>query len=120
MTTMELVKLTTETLSRLDRGKYKATLEQAFQRAVQDCIDRPGDDRNRQVTVQFDLAPTVEVEDNVMYCDGVKARYQVRAKLPNWESKVLDFGVRKDGSLVFNEASPDNHRQMALPMDEAE
>ena len=115
MSEQTLRKLSADTLGLLDRGKCKATLEAALQRTVQDCIDRPSDDRKRKVTLQFDLAPVCEVDDKIVYCDGVKATYQVKATMPNWESRPLDFGVQRDGSLVFNEESPDNHRQMTLP-----
>lgn len=118
MSVQELLVLSAETLARLDRGKYKATLEAAFQRAVQDCIDRPTDDRTRKVTVQFDLVPVCDMDDKIVCCDGIKAKYQVKAVMPNWESKPLDFGVQRDGTLVFNEDAPDNHRQLTLPTGE--
>lgn len=120
MATQQLQKLTAATLKSLDKGKLAVTLEKALQRAVSDCIDRPGDDRARKVHLQFDLTPVVEVDENVVYCEGVKAKYQLRTKVPDWESRVLDFGVQRDGSLVFNEESPDNHRQTAIPFEDEE
>ena len=114
MADTSLRKLSAETLKSLDRGKLSATLEKAIQRAVQDCIDRPSDDRVRKVTLQFDLTPVVDMDDNIVCCDGVKAKYQVRSKVPDWESKELDFGVQRDGSLIFNEDAPENHRQTTM------
>ena len=110
----ELLELTAETLARLDKGKYAATLEAALKRAVQDCIDRPTDDRNRKVVVQFDLAPITDIDEQIVTCEGVKAKYQVKVTNPNWESKTLDFGVRRNGTLVFNADVPDNHLQMTF------
>jgi len=120
MPTDQCVALTSETLHQLDRGKFSATLEAALQRVVQDCIDRPTDDRTRKVIVQFDVVPTYEEEDRVVYCDGAKAKYQVRARLPDWESKQLDFGVQRDGKLLFNEDAPDNHRQSTMEFEDAD
>lgn len=115
-----LLTLSAATLESIDHGRLAATLETALKRATQDCIDRPSDDRVRKVVLELNLSPVCDEEDRVVYCEGVKARYQVRTKVPDWESKTLDFGVRRDGSLVFNEDAPDNHKQATIPFAEEE
>lgn len=117
MADTKLKRLSAETLKSLDNGRFASVLQTAIERAVSDCIARPTDDRSRKVCLQFELTPVVEVDERIVYCDGVKAKYQVRSKVPDWESKVLDFGVQRDGSLIFNEESPDNHRQLTMPLE---
>lgn len=112
----QLKRLSAETLKSLDQGKLAATLEKALERAVGDCIARPTDDRARKVTLQFDFTPVTDVDEGLVTLYGVKAKYQVRSKVPDWESKILDFGVQRDGSLVFSEESPENHRQKTLDL----
>ena len=63
----------------------------------------------------------VDDDTHTYYVDGVVGKYKVRCKIPDYESKPLDFGVQSDGSLVFNENHPDNHRARSLPFpDDAE
>lgn len=107
----QLFALTASTLSKLDRGSAAAALDLAISRAVRDCLDRPGEDRPRKITLQIDVVPVKEVIDNVLSCEGARGIYKVRYRQPDWESQELDFGVRENGMLVFSETSPGNHRQ---------
>jgi hypothetical protein len=108
---MSLFSLSAETLKQLDRGAAAAALDQAIQRAVKDCLDRPGDDRARKISLTLEVRPVTEVCNNVLTCEGARGCYKVRLRIPDWESQTLDFGVRENGLLVFNEHSPTNHRQ---------
>jgi len=113
-----LFQLTAGSLKHLDRGAAGVSLDHAIARAVKDCIDRPGDDRARKITLQIEIKPVTETINNVITCEGAKGVYKVRLRTPDWESNELDFGVRENGMLIFSEDSPANHRQAQLFTDE--
>lgn len=106
-----ICRLGADTLDRLDRGAAGVAFNKAIEQAVVDCLDRPGDDRARTVTLQLVLKPVKEVHDNTISCEGARGVYKVRCKRPDYESQELDFGVRTNGMLVFSENSPANHKQ---------
>jgi len=115
--TTELYKLQASSLTQLDRGALAVTLEKALQQAATDCIDRPADDRARIVTVQIELKPKAEWDNDTrsLEINGAEGKYKIRCKTPDYESKPLDFGLQTDGTLIFNENAPDNHRVRSLP-----
>lgn len=114
MSNQGLFALKAETLSHLDMGRASAALDQAIKKAVLDCLDRPGDDRPRKVTMTLELKPVMEVVNQSITCEGCTGQYAVRLRTPDWSSNKLDFGVRQNGTLVFNEHSPANHRQTTI------
>jgi hypothetical protein len=99
---MALKKLTVETLHELDFGSIGIAFQKHLARVVQDCIDRPGDKRARTVLLEMKVVPVVEIRGSTI---------ELKSKVPDHETQELDFAVRHDGSLVFNEESPRNHRQ---------
>lgn len=111
---MALVQLTLETVKQLDYGTAYEAFQTALERAVRDCIDRPGDDRARKVIFQFTLKPNSEVHGNTISCEGAKGTFQIRCKLPDWETGTVDFGVKKNGIIYFSEESPEDHRQQTI------
>lgn len=111
---MGLINLSLETLKDLDFGAAEAAFRQALERAVQDCLDRPGDDRARKILLQMTLKPVKVIRGNTIDCDGARGLFQVRCKIPDWETREVDFGVRNNGTLYFSPESPDNHRQGTL------
>jgi hypothetical protein len=114
--TQELHKLQAASLAKLDRGTLAVALEQALQTAARDCIDRPTDNRARVVTVTISLKPKAEYDDQTRAMDitGADGQYKVKCTVPDRESKPLDFGLQQDGSLIFNEHVPENHRQRSF------
>lgn len=110
----DLFALTASTLVKLDRGAAAAALDKAIGQAVRDCLDRPSDDRPRKITMTLEITPLKEVIGSVVSCEGARGVYKVRMRQPDWESKTLDFGVRENGTLVFAEMNPNNHRQPLL------
>lgn len=119
----QLLELNSKTLGLLDRGKLSAVLELALERAVVDCLNRPGDDRKRKVVLEIDLTPKAEIFGETISCETAKGHYRCAVKLPNWESNSLSFGVQKRGknsaALVFNEDSPEDVHQQTF-LDSAE
>jgi len=115
-----LKELTLGNLKDLDFGKASTTFEVALQRAVKDCLDRPGDDRARTVVLEMKITPVKEILGNTLSCEGAKGVFRIKCTLPNWETQVVDFGVRSNGKLVFNEDSPRDHRQQTFLGEEEE
>jgi hypothetical protein len=60
------------------------------------------------------LIPTVDKNDPQPDLDAVKGTFKVKCNLPNMETKAVDFGVARNGDLVFNPDSPYNHRQTTM------
>lgn len=124
---MGLQRLSLESMKRLDAGRAMEAFQLCVERATQDCVDRPGDNRARKVLLQMTFKPVTVVNGNTIDCDGAKGSFQCRVKIPDWETQEVDFGVRetrdergdKHATLVFNEDSPRDHRQRTmLPDDE--
>ena len=113
-----IFRLSTDTLAQLDHGRAAAALNTAIRQAVQDCLNRPGEDRARKVTMELDIKPVSDVIQNEITCEGATGMYKVRVRVPDWESSRLDFGVRQNGDLVFSENSPGNHLQTTIFDDE--
>ena len=111
---MSLLRLNLESIKELDGGATMQTFQDAVQRAVKDCIDRPGDKRARKVVLQLALTPVPNISGNVIDCDGAKGVFQCRVKIPDWEMREVDFGVQNSGDLIFNPDSPRDHKQMTL------
>jgi hypothetical protein len=111
---MALQRLTLETIKDLDSGIAMETFQTAVQRAVKDCLDRPGDKRARTVVLQFKITPVATITGNTIDCDGAKGIFQCKTKIPEFETREVDFGVQQNGDLIFNPDSPLNHNQMTL------
>lgn len=111
---MALLRLNLETLKSLDMGSIDVAFRTHLERVVKDCLDRPGDKRSRKVAIELIAVPVPEIRGNTIDCDGVKATLKVKSALPDHETRTLDFGVKADGTLVFNEDSPCDHKQGTL------
>jgi hypothetical protein len=118
----ELHRLQADSLAQLDRGALGVAMEKAIHQAANDCVDRPADDRARVVTVQIELKPKAEFDNDTRSIEivGAEGKYKVKCKVPDYESKPLDFGLQTDGTLIFNESIPDNHRARSLPFGDDE
>jgi hypothetical protein len=111
---MGLQRLSLESIKELDGGAAMHTFQDAVQRAVKDCIERPGDKRARKVVLQLALVPVPMITGNTIDCDGAKGAFQCKVKIPDWETREVDFGVQNSGDLIFNPDSPRDHRQMTM------
>jgi hypothetical protein len=109
---MSLQRLTLETIKDLDSGIAMETFQTAVQRAVKDCMDRPGDKRARKVVLQFAITPVATISGNQIDCEGAKGVFQCKTKIPDYETREVDFGVQQSGDLIFNPDSPRDHKQM--------
>lgn len=112
---MAICQLTLERIKALDDGRVQAAFAQELSRAVMDCIDRPGEKKERTVALEFTLTPIVDQQGCL---DGVDGEFQVKGKIPRRVSRKYNFQVRsqtkngvRQGMLVFSDASPTNFDQ---------
>lgn len=87
-----------ETLKELDAGRVSVAFSHELKRAVMDCLDRPGEGKERVVTLVCKLKPVLSDEGD---CDSVKGSFAIKAKVPERTSKTYDFGVTNKGHLYF-------------------
>lgn len=106
----ELKKLTFAELPTLDGGRMALAFDQALERVIADCDDRPGDGKPRKITLEFIVKPTL---DSQGLCESVKAAWHIKDTVPSRKSRVYDFGMRR-GMLIYQADSLDNHRQNTL------
>jgi hypothetical protein len=111
---LSLPKLNLATMPTVDGGVTAEMFQANVRKAVKDCIDRPADKRPRIVTLQMKIVPVMVVNGNVIDCDGAKGTFNCKTKIPDYETRELDFGVQNSGDLYFNPDSPNDHRQMTL------
>jgi hypothetical protein len=115
---MTVKELTLDSLLALDGGRVATAFQHALRRALDDCRDRPGEERARVVSLQLEMVP---VCDESGLCDEVTAGFQVNDKIPTRKSKKYSMGIRSgaDGPMaVFNADSLDNVNQGTLLPDE--
>jgi hypothetical protein len=100
-----LVQLTLESLKDLDDGRVSAAFVHELKRAVQDCMDRPGDKHARSVSLEFKVTPIVADDGS---CEGADGEFDIKSKVPTRKSKTYSFKTNKQGHLSFSSNSPDN------------
>lgn len=109
---MAVHELTLSTLKdELEGGRVGAAFDLELKRIVQDCEDRPGDDKPRKVTIELTIEP---VKDESGFCEQVWGRVHVSSSVPKRKTKPISFGVRRGGMLVFNDLSEDDINQMTI------
>lgn len=99
---------TLENLRLLDFGKIGAAFQVELERVVKDCMDRPGDDHAREVTIKFRIAPTEE--GGITNCDTVSVECEISSAVPKRRTKVYEMRPNINGQLTFNpdlSAEPD-------------
>lgn len=103
--------LSLSTLGDLDFGKVDIATKKLIEKAVRDCLDRPGDEGARTVTLSFSMVPVLESNGE---CEVVNLECSATCKVPPHRSKVYPMQPTKSGDLLFQPLSPDNPHQMAL------
>lgn len=105
-------------LPNLDFGLLDAAFETELKRVVADCQDRPMDDRSRQVGIIFTVSPVAGAagmsNGGVVTCDQVAIEVEVTSKVPTRRSKPYVMQTKHDNSLMFDEQSPDDPKQLTM------
>ena len=110
----QLIKLTLDKMGQIDSGRAMVAFQNCLQRAVQDCIDRPGVKTKRKVILEIQVWPVPYVDGNTIDCESISATIKAKCGIPQYETQELDFGFKNNGDLVFNPDSPTNHRQQTF------
>lgn len=105
---MNEVPLTLENLKSLDFGKIQAAFEAEREHVVKDCMDRPQDDKAREVSIRFIFKPVVDGTSRTIDCDSIDVGCEISSKVPKRRTQIYSMKPKQDGSLSFH---PD------LPMD---
>lgn len=94
--------LTLENLIHFDGGTAAVAFGRMLQRSIQDCKDRPTEERTRKVTLQVELTPLET--DGVL--DDVEIVVQCKEVIPTFQTQTVRAQVRRQGkqlALVFGE-----------------
>lgn len=108
---MAKMRLTLEKLKDLDYGKIHVVFERHMRRGVQDCLDRPADNKPREILLRFLLVPDTDQNGD---CCHIKVEATVTLKVPPHRSRVYECIPRKNGELFFNPQEPDDVEQTSL------
>lgn len=108
---MSMLQFNLDNLKELDGGKAAAAFETHVRRAAADCMDRPGDNKARKVTLEVTIIPIMDPAGD---CTEVEAQIHAKSTVPPHRTKPYSFGLRRNGVLVFNPDSTDNIAQSTL------
>jgi hypothetical protein len=101
-------------LAKIDGGRLAIAFEQALKRVAQDCDDRPGEKKERVVSLHVNVKPMLD-EDGM--CEDCSVQVLINDSVPKRKSKPYNVSLRKGGMLLYHEEALDNHAQEALPFD---
>ena len=108
---MALEKFSLATIADMDGGRIREAFEQALKRIEADLKDRPGVKTARTLELGLMATPVAEGGD----LESVNMQFRVKDSVPKRESKSYNMQA-VPGGLLFNDASPDDVRQMSLDM----
>jgi hypothetical protein len=95
-------------LPTLDDGRVAATVDKLIRTVVEDCSNRPGVGAARDVTLKIKIKPQT---DERGMCTDVHVDVVSSCTVPNGQSKTFAMAVRPNGTVLFNDLSPDQPRQ---------
>jgi hypothetical protein len=101
-----------ENLKLLDFGKIGVAFSAEVQRVVKDCLDRPGDENARAVSIKFNFKPAAEPGSND--CEQVNVECEITSSVPKRRTKVYQMQPHHNGKLSFNPDLPDEPDQDTL------
>lgn len=111
---MAVLELNVDSLKKIDGGRIDAALQQEIKHVILDMQDRPGDDRDRSVTLKLVFKPIVSDSGDL---DSVNVKMDIGSKMPSRKSRVFDMQARRSAKgpmLVFNEDSLDDMDQSTI------
>lgn len=95
----ERVQLSLADVGSLDDGKIHLMFAAELKRCIQDCLNRPGEEKPRKVNLIMELAP-IQDED-LGDCRSLKMATDVKSTLPPRRTKQYELGVTKTGQAFF-------------------
>ena len=106
-----LEKFDLASLAKIDGGRIAIAFEQALRRVAQDCDDRPGEKKERTITLTLLVKPRMDVDG---MCEDCDVQANVTDNVPKRNSKIYNMSLRKGGHLLFADDSLDDHRQETM------
>jgi len=103
--------LSLDTLDQFDFGKASAAFSMALEKAVRDCLDRPGEKKAREVSLVAKLTPVLLQDGDVVDCE---IGFTIGCGVPKWQTAARPVGATTGGQLFFQELAPDNPDQMTV------
>jgi hypothetical protein len=97
-----------EKLKLLDFGKINEAFKSELAYVVKDCVERPLDDKDRTVTIQFRVAPNVDTKAGESDCARVTVACDIKSAIPTRKTRVYDMKVHNAGRLSFHPDGPDD------------
>lgn len=114
---MALKQFTFEEMAELDGRRIAIAVNQAIKRAAEDCFDLPGEKAARKVNIQMEFKPIL---DETGDCSEIDFRVQIKQTIPTRKTRAYDFGLRKNGVLVYNPEALENVDQQTFEFGETE
>lgn len=111
---MAVVKLDLANLKIMDDGRIEAAFAQEMKHVVLDLMDRPGDERERSVTLKVKYKPICDESGEL---ESVNVQMDIGSKMPSRKTRVYDMKARRSQTgpmLVFNEDSLDDVDQTTI------
>ena len=91
--------------------KIQAAFAMHMRRAVQDCLDRPGEKKARLIKMDVQITPILDDDGG---CSKVHANFKMRGKIPEHSTRDFELVAQRNGNLLVNENSPTNPDQLTL------
>jgi len=92
-------------------GTVDATFQQQLKRVIEDCGDRPGEKKARQVILIVNVTP-IMLQDGAAY--DVSTDYEIKSTIPTFISRPVECRVKTGGRAIFNDLSEGNVDQMTI------
>jgi len=107
------LKVTLETVGRMERGMIGLAFSQEVERVVKDMRDRPGVTAAREVTMKVKIEPA---QDESGIVTTGKMQFSFGSKMPARESREISVlvGANDRDELIFNPESIENARQRTI------
>jgi hypothetical protein len=105
------IKLGLSSLKELDMGKIAAAFDHEMRHVVNDCLDRPGDETARTVSLCMKMVPDC---DSTGVAETVTAEFVIKSTVPPRTSKKYQLQTHRNGHVLVNPESPEDITQGTL------
>lgn len=107
---MAVEKFSFESLATIDEGRIREAFNQAMKRIRDDCYDRPGVEKAREVKLVMKMAP-LQSGDGSLH--SVEVWFEIDDNLPKRGSARYNMRAAQ-GGLVYNELAREDAGQKTL------
>lgn len=100
-----------EAIGRFQGGAVNAQFVRQMKRAIDDCDDRPGDDKTRKVILTVEMKPIPQGHGHAPHVEMVA---RVKSSVPDHVSRPVEAKVLHGGDAAFNDLSESNVDQQTI------